>query len=135
MTLPQEFKLYLYSGLTPLVKPLASPHDHCAVPAGCEFRQVFLGNPAGGAGRRPVAAPGHHGRPFRAEHFVWTGSRPRVAAADKDVPGCPLDVFASGNSARTVRKGWRRPNDGACRVARPRDTAALENQVTRQEGR
>src|SRR5205809_4655257 len=115
--------MYSYSGDT----TLASPHDHCAVLAGREFWQACLGNPAGGAGRRPVAAPGHHGRPFRAEHFVWTGSRPRIAAADPDVPGCALDVFASGNPAGTIRQGWRRSNDGARRVARPRDAAAVEN--------
>src|SRR5437867_13038654 len=106
---------------------LASPYDQCAVPVGREFRQAGLGNPAGGAGRRPLAAPGHHGRPFRAEHFVWTGSRPRIAAADPDVPGCASDVFASGNPARTVRQGWRRPDDGARRVAGPRDAATVEN--------
>ena len=52
---------------------LAYRHDYCAFVAGGEFRAAGQRNRTGQPLRRRLAAPGHHGRPFCAEHLVRAG--------------------------------------------------------------
>ena len=58
--------------------------------------------------RRRLAAPGHHGRAFRAEHLLWSGGGADAAPAHEAVLRRAPDVLEAGDPAGAVRPGRAR---------------------------
>src|SRR5438128_2212540 len=101
MDLPSAI-FYLPSAV---LSPLCLPHDYRTVVAGREFRKTGRRGHSRGQSRRPVAAPGHHGRTLCAQYLLRSGGCPRAAPTDSDVSGRAFDVFAPGDFARPLRQG------------------------------
>ena len=114
---------------------LNSAHDYRALAARRKPRRLWQGRRARLQIRRRLAAPRHHGRPFRPEHFLRPAGRQSRPPVEQNFFRRASDVQQAGNSARTVCQSRRGRNDHPCRTRRTSRAAHLENKKPRQKSR